>query len=286
MRITPVVVILIVLCTGSGIAEVKRPKTNAPEKTENNKTQTPQGKTNQPFASVTSRQPHPQNPANAPNDKTVEERNINIQERIANYTKWLAVLAAFQFLAMFVQAIFLRKTLGATKEAADAAKKSAEVAENALILLDRPYVFVFGVREFHLDPDNLELSVDYEVANFGKTPAIIERAHFVLENIKSNLNAPLEVDRRHSLVIAPILGAGEIRKDLAEDVPINILNYTTTNNGKFSPALNHGDDIFFRALVYYRGSFTKGHVSSYCWRYNTYTAHFEPYGHEDYNYTT
>ena len=205
---------------------------------------------------------------------------------------WIVALTAGLVLIGFLQWLSLHSTVkemnAATKVsmvAANAAQKSADVAEKALSLVERPYIFAFGVRQFHLNPESLEPAVAYEVANYGKTPAIIESAHIVLETIKSNLNAPLEVDRRHSLVIAPILGAGEGRKDLVEDMPANMMN-TKVVDGAIVPDMKHGDDLFFRIIISYRGLFSKGHKSGFCWRYNIHTGHFEPYGHEDYNFTT
>ena len=51
-----------------------------------------------------------------------------------------------------------------------------------------------------------------------------------------------------------------------------------------NPDMKHGEDLFSRIIIGYRGHFTKGLKSSFCLRYNIHTAHFEPYAHEDYNY--
>ncbi|HEY6872468.1 MAG TPA: hypothetical protein VI298_07085 [Geobacteraceae bacterium] len=299
MRVALVVSILLLLCRIGLCAESQPPtpsslKSGAQqvkdrEHPKNATNELKQAPTAQRVVPIPSTNPESQIPMQNKNDKSPSEWwLIGLTAVLALATYRLVVqtrrLVTETAIASKRQAAETQDALNISRQAADAAQKSSEVAEKALTLLERPYVFVFGVRQFHLNPDNLELSVDYEVANFGKTPAIIERAHIVIENIESNLNAPLEVERRHSLVIAPILGAGEIRKNLAEDAPTNMLKYTTINSG-FIPDLHHGDNVFFRALIYYRGSFTKGHVSSFCWRYNTHTAHFEPYGHDDYNYT-
>jgi hypothetical protein len=219
------------------------------------------------------------------NNTNQKEAEVAINDRIATYTMWLAIVGLLQIALIGMQVILLRKTLRATENAANAAQKSAQVAENALTVVAQPYICVFGVTQLRLNPKSGQLSVAYEVGNFGKTPAIIEVAQIALESIESNLNAILEVDRRHSLVVAPVLSSGEVRHGLVKDIPENMLK-TTNIDGVIAPDMKDGDELFFRAIIHYRGIFTQRRIGSFCWIYNTYTAHFEPYGHDDYNYTT
>ena len=91
-----------------------------------------------------------------------------------------------QLIAFGVQACYMRRstnemrrTTHATIRAARAAQKSAnaaspqaKIAEAAFIQLERPYIFIFDVKEFHLDGETSEFFVEYSVANYGKMPAI------------------------------------------------------------------------------------------------------------------
>jgi len=197
--------------------------------------------------------------------------------------RFLLFIGLLQLGVFGLQARRLRQTIEVTDKAAEAAQKSADVAEKTLTLGERPYVFAFNVSKFCI-PENLIPTITYEVANFGKTPAIIQRVQAALENIESNLDTVIEVDRRHDLVSAPILSAGEVRKRIENETPSNMINFKTIDNA-ITPDLKRGEDLFFRIIIHYRGPFTEGHVSSFCWIYNTHTNYFEPYGHEDYNYT-
>lgn len=282
MRIALVVAILILLC-GIGVCaeshKVIKPEvkpTTDQQMTENNHAGTEQS----PI--VVKIIPPKKDKIEADAAAKEKEEKKSIDDRLVFFTGCLAVIGLMQLAVFAWQARRLRQTVEATKEAADAANKSADVAEKALTLVERPYVFAFSVSKFHIS-ENLNPAITYEVANFGKTPAIIQSAHAALENIESNLSAVLEVDRNHALVSAPILSAGETRKGIEEEIPDNMVNFITTD--RYTPDLKHGEDLFLRVIIRYRGPFTEGHESSFCWRYNAHTNYFEPYGHEDYNYT-
>lgn len=67
----------------------------------------------------------------------------------------------------------------AARRAANAAIRQAKAAEDALTQLERPYIFVFGVKQIFQDQSRNDFFVTYTVANFGKLPAIIERSTIV-----------------------------------------------------------------------------------------------------------
>jgi hypothetical protein len=271
MRIIPVIAVLLLLCGVGFCAE-------SPTTQNYKKTETAQQKT-APIHSNAKEPPTIGDSTTLSLEKKTEDNKAHWYDEL-DKNRFLLFIGLLQLGVFGLQARRLRQTIEVTEKSADAAQKSADVAEKALTLLERPYVFAFGVSQFHLSTDRMDASLAYEVANFGKTPAIIERVQIAIENIKSNLDSVLEVDRWHGLVSAPILGAGEVRKGLTEDPPANMLIF---NN--ITPDLKHGDDLFFRIIITYRGTFTKGHESSFCWRYSRHASCFEPYGHEKYNYT-
>jgi len=283
MRIIPVVAILLLIC-GVGLCaesqQVIKPEVNlatSQQMTSNNHAGTEQ------LPLVVKIIPPKKDKIETDAAAKEKEEKKSIDDRLVFFTGCLAAIGLMQLAVFAWQARRLRQTVEATKEAADAAHKSADVAEKTLTLVERPYVFAYSVSKFHIS-ENLNPAITYEVANFGKTPAIIQSAYAALENIESNLGAVLEVDRRHNLVCAPILSAGEVRKGIEEEIPANMINFITTDMG-YAPDLKHGEELYFRVIIRYRGPFTEGHESSFCWSYNTHTNYFEPYGHEDYNYT-
>lgn len=308
MRIIPVVTMLFLLCGVGVCAESKLPFPSAADSTAQPKSQHQKTDSKADSNKPTSQNIPPiKETSKTPiiqvetTDKTEKRHDYSSSEwwlvyltfALALVTLGLAIYTAKLYRATVGlgneakntsdrQATEMEKSIAIAKETADAANKSAEVAEKTLTMVERPYVFAYSVSNFHMS-ENLNPAITYEVANFGKTPAIIQSAHVALENIHSNLNAVLEVDRRHNLVCAPILSAGEVRKGIEEETPANMVNFITTDKG-FSPDLKHGEDMFFRVIIRYRGPFTEGHESSFCWRYNTHTNYFEPYGHEKYNY--
>lgn len=85
---------------------------------------------------------------------------------ITRFTGVLALVAVLQFLAMMIQALYMRRGLSLTKEAADAARDSARVARDSLEISQRAQVSI----------ENINLSksaqwIDYELRNSGNLPA-------------------------------------------------------------------------------------------------------------------
>jgi hypothetical protein len=105
-------------------------------------------------------------------------------ERIANYTLWLTVVAGFQFFAlilqacvMFVQSKRLKETVKATDKAANAAQDAAE----SLPRVEKAYVFVEiehtaiqkigAIGQTFIDDSQIIVNILF--CNHGRTPAII-----------------------------------------------------------------------------------------------------------------
>jgi hypothetical protein len=193
------------------------------------------------------------------------------------FTFVLVVVGGFQALMFLVQLRYMRKGMEdattaakAAKISADAAIKSAEVAERSLTELERPWIFVFNLsrpsNEFRDD-----FFVEYTIANYGKMPAIIETPciGFVLSDANGLPQTPMYPSEDHSLVAAPIMKAGEERR-IREYFPTNpqnpvafqILNEGTSDQTLVAiPSVDLSPDLllFFRAEVSYRGPSSKGH---------------------------
>lgn len=204
-------------------------------------------------------------------------------------TDWWVAVPTW-LLAIFTLGLFAytAKLFGANARLVDAAEKSAKAAEQAIVNVERPYVFVFGAHKFEMDnrvDDGFTPFIAYNVANYGKLPATIERAvvGIVLPDSNGMPQVPLEVDRIHWLVRNPVLATND-PKELHESVPSG-MNHKTYSNDEVGVEDDSGMEIFFRITLYYKGPFSSGHETSACWRLNRGNNRFEPYGHEDYNYT-
>lgn len=66
----------------------------------------------------------------------------SVDERLANYTWWLAVLTAGLVVTAIGQGYFLLRADKTSRIAADAARKGAEVAEKSLTSTERAFVFL------------------------------------------------------------------------------------------------------------------------------------------------
>ncbi len=130
MRITLVVAILLLLC-GVGVCAESQPASSRAEKQkpEVNKTYSTSHQDKKTEVIVVPIQPTANNSQNGTNTQPPEDKNLIVNQKIAKYTGYLALLAFLQFIAMAIQAAFLSKTLDATKEAANAAQQAAEAAE-------------------------------------------------------------------------------------------------------------------------------------------------------------
>lgn len=172
------------------------------------------------------------------------------------------------------QAIEMERSLAISKEAAEAAKKTAEVAEKAMILTERPYVFVSNVSRFQRDAIDGRYFVTYEVSNHGRTPADIDDIRAEISNqLEGNIDTPMFVDSDNRLYLSPILGVGETMKEIREVVPSNLTDFNPQWDG-LTPA--YADDIYFRVIIKYRGVIEEVYEDSFFWWYDRSAKAFAP----------
>jgi len=192
------------------------------------------------------------------------------------------------------QIVALQQSANAAEEAARASAEQAYIARAALTQLERPYVFVFGVRQVREDPDSHEFFVEYTVVNYGKMPAIIEGAwvDFVPDS-KGDPPIPPLLDESHSLLSSPILQSGERRENIRAYAPAGMTKGSSgvivnvkTGAEAACPDFDvpEGFDIFFRATIRYHGPSSAGHETGALWLYNPSSFEFAQRG-EEYNYT-
>ncbi|WP_155930567.1 hypothetical protein [Mesorhizobium sp. L2C084A000] len=99
------------------------------------------------------------------------------------YAQWIAAFAALGSVGASVLAIVLvTQTLNETRKATNASIRSSEIAEETLLGVERPHLFITGTEplvpithEWVDLPDNQRPIPEaaYSVKNFGRTPAII-----------------------------------------------------------------------------------------------------------------
>jgi hypothetical protein len=174
-----------------------------------------------------------------------------------------------------------QKALDIGRQSADAAEKAASVAERSLTALERPYIFVSDVTE--LIVMNGVPFVNYSVANFGKLPATIQNVCAAISATTEGFpEVPLRVSDTDPLLLIPVVAAGEKREKLFFDEGPNDIPFNTFEN-------DTNDELFFQIVISYRGPFTKGHVSSFCWKLSVSDPNrlrLISYGGDEYNYQT
>lgn len=207
-----------------------------------------------------------------------------------------------------------QQSADAARDAASASIRQAKIAEAALVQLERPYVFIFGVRGIKQNSNSKDFFVEYTVANYGKMPAIIEAPHIGFDiSDRGEPPMPPLLHDGHSLMASPILQAGEQRKKirayfpngmvgpdinvrvqtiLAADIEPNAILYGHPALGSEEPAetvsptfnIPEGFDMFFRTFIRYRGPFTTGHETGAVWLYNPGMFEFAVRGGVEHNY--
>jgi hypothetical protein len=110
----------------------------------------------------------------------------------------------------------------------------------------------------------------YSVANYGKTPARIERA-FVGISAGAAPKQPAAVIGWDDFLVSPLFVTGERRDSPTASVPDEIkIIETADENGQYdTPVLTVGSEFFLWIIINYSGPFSKGHETSACWRWDS-----------------
>lgn len=195
---------------------------------------------------------------------------------------WLVVIGCFQVILFWVQLYYIRRSLTDAKEAADSARDSAiaatrqaEISEKMLVQRERPYIFIFGISSIRRksDPDfDDAYFIEYTVANHGQMPAIIEAAWIGFETSDcAEPGRPVLVDDGHVLTKNQVMASGE-RRTVKQFFPSGmiageagiIISLGENEPETVIPALNvpNDHDVFFKAIVSYRGPFSEGHETA------------------------
>lgn len=207
----------------------------------------------------------------------LDRKLVKFNGDLAYYTWILAIVAIFQFISIFVQAIVFILTLRATVRAANAAKDSAD----ALPAIERAYVFVVP----KIDPDILSsggFMVHYYFVNHGKTPAVIDgiEVHYKsLASLPDNIQFLANVPEASGIVIA---GGGRWP---AEE---NEKRYPSVKIASIEDACatKVQDSDWFYGRITYSDVFGQARHTRFRWRFDRETNVFSPDGVAPYNERT
>jgi flagellar basal body-associated protein FliL len=207
------------------------------------------------------------------------------------FTFLLLIVGAAQLVLFWYQLRLIRISLEDTKmtaiaaaDAATASSRQADAAEQSLAKIERPYIFVHSVSALHVDKIDgfgrvfYELRVTYSVANHGKIPAIIGRPQVSL-SVSPEPRASTNLSYDHPLFVSPVLAPGEVRTGIEETHPWYGEVYLD-GFGKPWPRLD--EQLWFWAIIPYRGPFTDHHETRLCLLYDQDTNRFMgPFGHPE-----
>jgi hypothetical protein len=243
----------------------------------------------------------------AKKERTANPEGESENAALVRYTYWLTAFTALLAMATIglggaTLGLYFtgEKQIRSSEKAANASARQAKIAEDVLTKLERPYIFVSGVNRFIHDPETDEFFIEYTIGNYGKLPAIIVAPSigFVVDN-NSKPPRPTFTDENHEVLISPILEAGKTRI-LREYLPINTgergvfveaamgASSDGAPNGRVYPNVTRTDgfELFFRAIVPYRGPFGGAYGTTVMWWYYSERATFVVRGDERYNHIT
>jgi hypothetical protein len=241
------------------------------------------------------------------------KRDLAAQERMAYWAKWM-FWAAFSTVVLTMVGIFLIwRTLIHTRHAAEAArdmvvegarataaantatgeaKRQADLAEESVKRLERPYIYIFGVHRIETGEGDTN-QVVYSVANFGRTPARITILAAGMSIDPKEPTDPILVDYQddpaHDLLVRPILPPSDIRTNIKILPPGGISfhkprlpDYFTTLHYSIAPVLKDSEQFFVWIRIQYSGPLGQ-YMTNACWRFTKRTLRLVPWG-EDQKY--
>lgn len=162
------------------------------------------------------------------------ETTISSEFFSAKLTDWLLAALTF-FLVVFTYRLWRstdklwvagEKQIAVARDSADAAKEAADAARDQTLnfaKLERPYLYIFNARGLNIDHDQEDPFhfLNYSVANYGKTPALVETASIGI-NVGVAPKQPDAVIGWHDFLVSPLFVTGERRDNPTESIPDDI----------------------------------------------------------------
>lgn len=170
----------------------------------------------------------------------------------------------------------MEQSLKIGKIAAEAANKSAEVAEKSLERLERPFLFIYDLTPVDVAPLANNKCIWFTLQNYGRFPAIIGLAKIVAR-ITTNSEASKEMgfDYDSDLKIPPILAVGQTISNIIYYFP-SAIEWETLADGRHIPKVKSDEVLLLDVMITYSGGLIKSHILKERWRYDIGERAFKP----------
>ena len=161
----------------------------------------------------------------------------------------------------------MERSLQIGKIAAEAARKSADVAERSLELLERPFLFISELSPV-ADPLGNNKCIWFSLQNYGRFPAIIGFAKIVARiTTISEASKEFGFDYNFNLDIPPILAVGEKIPSVEYYFP-NAIEWEKLADGRYIPKVGSDEVLLLDVLATYSGGLIKSYVYKERWQYD------------------
>lgn len=192
------------------------------------------------------------------------ERANTIAEGQGRLALWQILLGGFSLVfagiaagAAIAAALYARK-------AATETKRSADIADRVLNSVERPFLVVEVIESgIEVREDSVKFGeTTYRLRNYGRTPAIVTRQHFALEN--SEERPPPVNPATHSgrqVVHGIIIGPGDYSEEYETPAALPIISAFAAQKEGRPPV---GREILFMGYVTYRDLSGGEYATGFC----------------------
>jgi hypothetical protein len=212
-----------------------------------------------------------------------------IEDPVALWTFCLVIFTGILAFVSFSQFKYLRRADQTARIAANAASKSAAVAERSLTDLERAYVFFTKVTDpgFKCSLDGKSVSMrtglKYILTNHGRTPAIlteIVERHFISGKSKEfTLPLPIDPNAEGAQLIPNGIGIGA-----GQPYELTYPLFVIGDIDAYAGVGRDERDFFFMGYIRYVDIFGRKHRTGFCLIYNKFADDFFAVGGGEYNY--
>jgi hypothetical protein len=164
----------------------------------------------------------------------------------------------------------MENSMRTASTAANAAKKSADVAEQSLEYLERPFVFISNVSKVGTQQNNTYPSISFNISNYGRFPALVGLAKIsarIIPNSEEFLELGFDYD---DFDIPPILAIEEKIEGVIYYFP-RCIEWEFQRQDKimlFIPKVKINEVFLLDAMIIYSGGLIKSYVYKVRWKYN------------------
>lgn len=158
-------------------------------------------------------------PTDSPKNESIQDTPAEVIAYYTNVLAWftglLAVVSIGQGYALYRSDRTAAHAADSAKKSSVAASKAADVAEQALTVLERPYVFIDRIEFVPPDQHRSFLQLSYIAKNYGKTPAIVRWCEVYPTRISDDHRSEVQAGGTQIFNGQIIIGTGD-----AKPIPI------------------------------------------------------------------